>query len=92
VHAVLEEHDTAVKPTVGGVASTDQLLPSQRSTNGTRATSSAGGEAPTAMHAVAEEHDTPVKLPYTPAGVGCIDQRLPSQRSTNGTSVPPAGV
>jgi hypothetical protein len=57
VQAVAEVHDTPKKAAPVGLAvdCTDQLDPSQRSTNGAWPS-----VLPTAVHAVVEVHDTPL--------------------------------
>ena len=95
VHAAGEVHDTAVKALCGaaglGVAWIAQVVPSQRSASVDWAYElhdephgKMVAELPTAVQAVAEVQDTPVKaLSVTPArlGVAWMAQLLPFQRS-----------
>jgi hypothetical protein len=92
VHAVVDVHDTPdrISPTPTdagpGVGWIVHCFPSQRSANVWSWFPPLSTVAPTAMHAVAETHDTPDKLPPRPRdwlGVGWIDQWDPSQRSAN---------
>jgi hypothetical protein len=89
VQALVEVHDTPLRlayaaPVGVGVDWIDQLVPSQRSTNGPFPM------WPTAVHAVAEVHDTPFSMaPPVGLGVDWIVQRVPSHRSAKVSSSPP---
>jgi hypothetical protein len=95
MHDIAEVHDTPLKPLswacLGvGEGWIDQRDPFQRSTSvkylwlGVRLVS----KLPTAVHDLADVHDTPSKsvppLACCGAGVGWIDHRDPFQRSANG--------
>ena len=89
VHAVADVHDTPsstllVAPSGFGVGSADQRDPSQRCAN-SNCSPALLLDHPTAVHAVADVHDTPSSsLLVAPGlGVGRADQREPSQRSAN---------
>jgi len=87
-HSVGLAHDTppnveADAPAGFGLATTDQLVPSQRSTN------VSVPFAPTATQLVALAHDTALNVPPTGPGVVTADQTVPSQRST---TTPNAGL
>jgi hypothetical protein len=94
----LDAHDTPDNPPPNPgpnaktlVASIDQLEPSQRSTSGapTPPAASNGGAEPTAVQAVADVHDTPLRtLGRESAGFDWIDQRTPFQRSTSANDLP----
>jgi hypothetical protein len=78
VHAVGKAHDTPVRiasASFRGSTCVDQLLPFQRTTPAT----------PTAMHAVAEAHETLLSAPAA-LGMGWSDQLRPFQRSTIGNT------
>jgi hypothetical protein len=91
VHAVADEHETLVKessvaPAGFGVASIDQRVPFQASVNVRRPELVKSN--PTAVHAVAEVHDTPCKpLSVAPVGFGVdwIDHFVPFQVSASVT-------
>jgi hypothetical protein len=92
MHAVEVVHDTPARltkpppePDERGLDWTDQLVPFQRSTNAELL------NQPTAVHAVADVHDTPSRpLVVVPAGLGTvwIDQLVPFHRSANGRELP----
>jgi hypothetical protein len=65
-----------------GVAWTVHLPPSQRSAKRLSA-EWAGCAFPTAVHAIAELHDTPLRRLYGGVGVGMTVQVLPFHRSAN---------
>src|ERR1035437_2126470 len=101
VHACADTHDTPLNPVVGlrrapaggwGVDWIAQLVPPQRSPTVAGAPPPLV-ESPTAVHAPAVTHDTPVRstLSRSPAGSGMdwIAQLVPSHRSANVTSGPP---
>jgi hypothetical protein len=82
MHAVGDAHDTALSVPLPAVGWMVQVLPSQRSASGAPLLD------PTAVHAVAEVHDTPKRLLVVAPlglGVGCIVQALPSHRSARVT-------
>jgi hypothetical protein len=96
VHAVVEVHDTPfsrllVAPVGLGTVWIDQVVPFQRSAKGTMLPALPRAD-PTAMQAVAEVHDTPLRsaLSVTPMGLGVAwtDQVVPSQRSAMVPSPP----
>jgi hypothetical protein len=68
---------------------TDQLVPFQRSATKVLPLAKLMGAGPTAMHAVAEVHDTPLNDPDVPPGLGVVwtDQPVPFHRSAS--VVPP---
>jgi hypothetical protein len=78
---MLDVHDTAATkpPPASGTRSTDQVLPSQRSTSGRNSVF----ERPTAMQARAEAHDTPTSSLPRPLGVLSGDHLVPFHRSTS---------
>lgn len=86
-HAFAEAHDTSLNPDVGtrrlGVPWIDHLVPFQRSTTGTVSFERSSRESPTAVHAVADEQDTPQSQSPSPefSGVGVrrTDHLVPSQ-------------
>jgi hypothetical protein len=104
-HAVADAHDTPVSEADPasdgtGVGSMDQAVPSQCSASGTgivpRPSSVGTSECPTAVHSVADRHDTAVRvLDSVPPGfgVGRTDQAAPFQDSTSGAPpLPPTAV
>jgi hypothetical protein len=89
IHAAADVHDTDVSAPVTapaglGAVWTDQLAPFHASTRGD--SSFALPEDPTAVHAVADEHDTPWSAAVDPEGTDTswIDQSLPFQSSAKG--------
>jgi hypothetical protein len=83
VHAVADQHVTAVRKTCGVLFKSLHLEPFQRSTN------DFPNVAPTAMHAFADTHDTPFRefatLGRRPRDAArWTDQLEPFHRSTNG--------
>jgi hypothetical protein len=73
---------------------TDQLVPSHASAN-VKAAPALLVKPPTAMHAFAEVHDTPLRTPrFAPValGVDWTDQLVPSQRSASVPWWSPMGV
>ena len=103
VQAVADAQDTPVRNgsvsrTVSEmlIGSIDQVAPFHRSAKsdnpGPWVPSICPSLNPTAVQAVGEVHDTPVRIGCCDVGlaVGRIDQRLPFQRSTSGRS-PPLG-
>jgi hypothetical protein len=87
VQAVAEVHETPPNelPSVlgaGGVDSTDQEVPSQRSTSA-RGSYPLGEVYPTAVQAVVDVHDTPLSTLTRSGRLGMvwIDQAVPFQRS-----------
>src|SRR6202035_2490116 len=99
VHALAELHDTPLSALVRaafglGVVWIDQLVPFQPSAT-VAALAASEPEDPTAVHALAELHDTPfITLNCAPFGLGVdwIDQLVPFQRSANVTAAPPLFV
>src|SRR5664279_4948481 len=104
MQTLLDGHDTplsaaSVAPGGSGVRWIDQLVPFQRSTNGSLVhLDTAPGQPapnskdPTVVQAVADVHDTALSRLLAsqhgdPAGLGIrwIDHRLPFQRSTRAT-------
>jgi hypothetical protein len=86
VHAVVDAHDTP--PNLLSVASTglevlwtDQLAPFDRSASVARVVPLMN--VPTAVHAVADVHDTPLSALKLRAGVSWIVQLTPFQRSAS---------
>ena len=68
-----------------------QLVPSQASASVALAPPlGESDDQPTALHMVADTHDTPSSVLFPVLGVGTLwmVQLVPSQRSANGTSVP----
>jgi hypothetical protein len=97
MHAATDVHDTAVSRAVTALAGvgalwTDQVAPFQTSTSGD--IWFAPPEDPTAVHAVADEHDTPWSAAVDPGGTGMawIDQSLPFQTSVRGARWLPASL
>jgi hypothetical protein len=94
VQAVADAHDTLLRKTSDqrrrvAICSSDHLLPFHRCTSVEveQPPPPQPINDPTAMHAVAEPHETPLS-PISLAGLGVwIDQRLPFQRSS---SAPPS--
>jgi len=85
VHFVADVHDTPRRLLLGGplglgVVWIVQLVPSQRSAN-VPPLPMLGPDSPTAVHAVADVHETAFRLP--PLGVVWVVQVLPSQRSAS---------
>jgi hypothetical protein len=98
VHALADTHDTPIRSappaTRGvGVAWIAQLVPFHRSTNvrcgplPPAPGASPNGYQPTAVHALADTHDTPVRMSSPRVGlrVVWIAQLVPFQRSANVT-------
>ena len=100
MHALADTHDTPdswpAAATVGlGVLWIAQLVPSHRSANDPWLGTLLLEFSPTAVHALADTHDTPDSWTKSaPAGLGVvwIAQLVPSHRSANDTlnSMPPA--
>ena len=95
VHALAEVHDTPLRalteaPAGLGVAWMDQAVPFQCSAS-VPWRPPLPEEYPVAVHALAEVHETALKmLPEAPAGCGVawIDQLVPSQRSASSAALP----
>jgi hypothetical protein len=91
--AVSVAHDTPVSPLFVGVAPAGgvlwivQLVPSQRSTKNMML-SVLSSDDPTAVQAVADVQDTPLRPALGTLGVFWIVQLVPSQRSTRGPPLP----
>ena len=86
--AFAEAHDTWANVDVGsprlGVPCIDHLVPCRRSTTGTVSSEESMLAAPTAVHAVADEQDTPDSQSPSPnpgLGVRCTDHFVPFQRA-----------
>ena len=95
VHALAEVHDTPLRalteaPAGLGVAWMDQAVPFQCSAS-VPWRPPLPEEYPVAVHALAEVHETALKmLPEASAGCGVawIDQLVPSQRSASSAALP----
>ena len=87
VQARVDVHDTpnSTAPPAGlGVGWIDHLLPFQRTASVCCPSAPAGLKLPTAMHALAEVHETPLRpLPLAGVGVRWIAQRAPFHRSAS---------
>ena len=100
IQAVVDAHDTATRDVSDPALAVDwidQLIPFHRSANASVLRPLGDGpvvKEPTAVHAVAEMHDTPSRpTPSSwpePEGVGVawIDQLVPFHRSTNASTMP----
>jgi hypothetical protein len=100
VQEVTDGHDTPCKllctaPVGLGEGWMDQRAPFQRSTSDPSPPEVLLMYHPTAVHAVAERHDTPLKtevISGTGLGVGWMAQRLPFQRSARVSVTPELAV
>src|SRR6266581_4342629 len=99
MHRLADVHDTASKPFPGvptglpGVRWMTQDVPFHRSASVTRAPRTRRTRLPTAVHVLAELHDTPAGSAIPGLGVGWTAQVVPFQRSASApTPVSPTAV
>jgi hypothetical protein len=92
VQLVLDVQDTPVRALSEPVPASrwiDHLVPFQRSTSAPAISEPKGKKNPTAVHAIADVHDTPIRWLGEPSGrklglgVCRTDHRRPFQRSAN---------
>ncbi|MFL5859704.1 MAG: hypothetical protein ACJ780_02850 [Solirubrobacteraceae bacterium] len=89
VQTVADVHDTPLSPLLvapagWGIRWLDQVKPFQRSTNGTELPAATSVNAPTAVQALADVQDTPLRESFSAVlGARWIDQLRPFQRSTS---------
>jgi hypothetical protein len=81
VQRLADGHDTAAKPPEAGVVWIDQAVPFHRSASGF----APPAESPTAVHTVADTHDTEPRTASLPEGLceRCNDHFVPFQPSTS---------